>query len=48
MILAQHAILDESYGIKDAEKEKKVKVVFAEIGVGKVYEEYEEVQRNIL
>lgn len=39
---AQRAILDENYGRKDAEKEKKVKVVFAEIGVGKVYEEYEE------
>ena len=39
---AQRAILDENYGRKDAEKEKKVKAVFAEIGVGKVYEEYEE------
>ena len=39
---AQRAILDENYGRKDAEKEKKVKAVFAEVGVKKVYEEYEE------
>lgn len=39
---AQRAILDENYGRKDAEKEETVKAVFAEIGVGKVYEEYEE------
>jgi farnesyl diphosphate synthase len=39
---AQRAILDENYGRKDAQKEKKVKAVFAEVGVGKVYEEYEE------
>ena len=39
---AQRAVLDENYGRKDAEKEKKVKAVFAEIGVGKVYEECEE------
>ena len=38
---AQCSILDENYGRKDAEKEAKVKAVFAEIGVGDVYEEYE-------
>ena len=38
----QRAILDENYGRKDAEKEKKVKAVFAEVGVRKAYEEYEE------
>ena len=38
---AQRSILDENYGRKDAEKEAKVKAVFAEIGIGNVYEEYE-------
>jgi len=38
---AQRAILDENYGRKDEEKEAKVKAVLAEIGVGKVYDEYE-------
>ena len=38
---AQCAILDENYGRKDTEREAKVKAVFAEIGVGKVYDEYE-------
>jgi len=39
---AQRALLDGNYGRKDAEKEKKVKAVFAEIGIGNFYEEYEE------
>ena len=38
---AQCTILDENYGRKDAEREGNVKALFAEIGVGKVYDEYE-------
>ena len=38
---AQRAILNENYGRKGEEKEAKVKAVLAEIGVGKVYDEYE-------
>jgi len=39
---AQRQLLDENYGRKDAEKEKKVKALFEEIGIRKVYGEYEE------
>ena len=39
---AQRAILDANYGVKDAEKEKRVKGVFEEVGVKEVYREYEE------
>lgn len=38
----QRQLLDENYGRKDAEKEKKVKALFEEIGIRKVYAEYEE------
>lgn len=38
----QRRVLDENYGRKDAEKEKKVKAVFEEIGIRKVYAEYED------
>lgn len=36
------AILDENYGRKDGEKEAKVKVVFKELGIAEIYNEYEE------
>jgi farnesyl diphosphate synthase len=39
---AQRQILDENYGRKDADKEKKIKDVFEEIGIRKEYEQYEE------
>ncbi|KAJ3510633.1 hypothetical protein NLJ89_g4563 [Agrocybe chaxingu] len=39
---AQRQLLDENYGRKDAEKEKKVKALFEELGIRKVYAEYEE------
>ena len=38
----QRKILDECYGRKDAEKEKQVKQVFAELDLEKVYKAYEE------
>ncbi|KAL9617006.1 MAG: hypothetical protein Q9204_008519, partial [Flavoplaca sp. TL-2023a] len=38
----QREILDECYGRKDAEKEKQVKQVFAELDLEKVYKAYEE------
>ncbi|KAL0954189.1 hypothetical protein HGRIS_005317 [Hohenbuehelia grisea] len=38
----QRAVLDASYGRKDAEKEQQVKKIFKEVGVEKAYEEYEE------
>ncbi|KAH7922239.1 hypothetical protein BV22DRAFT_1106728 [Leucogyrophana mollusca] len=39
---AQRAVLDENYGRKDSAKEAKVKALFAEIGIPKLYEAYEE------
>jgi farnesyl diphosphate synthase len=36
------AILDENYGRKDEKKEEKVKAVFNELAMVKIYEEYEE------
>ncbi|KAF8203335.1 isoprenoid synthase domain-containing protein, partial [Pholiota molesta] len=39
---AQRQILDENYGRKDAEKEKKIKALFEELGIRGVYAEYEE------
>lgn len=36
------AILDENYGRKDGEKEARVKVVFKELGIAEIYEQYEE------
>jgi len=38
----QRKILDENYGRKDVEKEKKVKALFEEMGIRKVYAQYEE------
>jgi len=38
----QRQVLDENYGRKDAEKEAKVKALFEELGIRKVYSEYEE------
>jgi farnesyl diphosphate synthase len=38
----QRKILDENYGQKDAEKEKKVKEVFEELGLRQRYASYEE------
>lgn len=38
---AQRAILDTNYGRKNPECERKVKVVFEEVGVRQKYEEYE-------
>lgn len=35
-------ILDENYGRKDAEKERKVKEAYEELGMRKAYERYEE------
>jgi farnesyl diphosphate synthase len=40
----QRKILDESYGRKDAELEAKVKAVFNELDLVKVYHDYEEEQ----
>lgn len=39
---SQRKILDECYGRKDAEKEAKVKEIFRELELEKVYLEYEE------
>jgi len=39
---AMRATLDENYGRKDSQKEKRVKDVFNEIGIAAIYEEYEE------
>ena len=36
------AVLDENYGRKDGEKEAKVKVVFKELEIAEIYNEYEE------
>ncbi|KAJ3515953.1 hypothetical protein NMY22_g14318 [Coprinellus aureogranulatus] len=36
------SVLESNYGRKDAEKEKKVKEVFEELGIRKAYAEYEE------
>ncbi|KAJ3546392.1 hypothetical protein NMY22_g2069 [Coprinellus aureogranulatus] len=36
------SVLESNYGRKDAEKEKKVKEVFEELGIRKAYEAYEE------
>jgi farnesyl diphosphate synthase len=38
----QRRSLDENYGRKDAEKEKKVKEIFEELDIRKLYAEYEE------
>ncbi|KAI0783522.1 farnesyl-diphosphate synthase [Abortiporus biennis] len=38
----QRAVLDQNYGRKDAEAEKKVKTVFEEVGVRQKYAVYEE------
>ncbi|KAH3681068.1 hypothetical protein WICPIJ_007982 [Wickerhamomyces pijperi] len=38
----QRALLDENYGIKDSEKEAKVKALFNDLGIDKIYHEYEE------
>ncbi|KAF8882295.1 isoprenoid synthase domain-containing protein [Infundibulicybe gibba] len=40
--LAQRAVLDASYGRKDPAAEKEVKRVFEEVGLRRVYAEYEE------
>lgn len=39
---AQRTVLDECYGRKDAETEKKVKEVFEQVGLREKYVEYEE------
>ncbi|KAH3670825.1 hypothetical protein WICMUC_004794 [Wickerhamomyces mucosus] len=38
----QRAILDQNYGIKDSHKEAIVKELFNELGIEKIYHEYEE------
>ena len=38
----QRAVLDASYGRKDAEAEKRIKALYEEMGIRKKYEEYEE------
>ena len=38
----QRRVLDENYGRKDAEKEKKVKEIFEELKIRDIYAEYEE------
>lgn len=38
----QRKVLDENYGRKDAEAEKRVKAVFVEVGVKEKFEAYEE------
>lgn len=38
----QRAVLDANYGKKNAEAEKKVKVIFTEVGVHEKYAAYEE------
>ncbi|KAJ5649278.1 uncharacterized protein N7484_003001 [Penicillium longicatenatum] len=38
----QRAVLDASYGRKDAAEEAKVKAIFNEMGLEKVYQDYEE------
>jgi len=37
----QRTILDANYGLKDPDAEARVKEIFREVGVDKVYEEYE-------
>lgn len=39
---AQRKVLDENYGRKDSECEKKVKEVFKEVGVEETYKQYEQ------
>jgi len=39
---AQRQVLDENYGRKDSEKEKKIKALFEEIGIRKIYADYED------
>lgn len=39
---AQRKVLDENYGRKDSECEKKVKQVFKEVGVEETYKQYEQ------
>ncbi|OSX66617.1 hypothetical protein POSPLADRAFT_1043994 [Postia placenta MAD-698-R-SB12] len=39
---AQRAVLDANYGRKDAAAEARIKALYEEIGVRKLYEEYEE------
>ena len=38
----QRAILDENYGRKDPAKEARVKEVYEQVGLHKIYAEYEE------
>ncbi|KZT04621.1 farnesyl-diphosphate synthase [Laetiporus sulphureus 93-53] len=38
----QRAVLDENYGRKDPAAEARVKAIYEEVGVRKIYEEYEE------
>ncbi|ONH66464.1 Farnesyl pyrophosphate synthase [Cyberlindnera fabianii] len=38
----QRKTLDENYGVKDAEKEKVCKDLFNEMGIEKIYQDYEE------
>lgn len=38
----QRKVLDENYGIKDNSKEKVVKELFGQLGIDKIYHEYEE------
>ena len=38
----QRKVLDENYGRKDAEAEKRIKALYEEMGIRKKYEEYEE------
>jgi farnesyl diphosphate synthase len=38
----QRAVLYENYGQKDSEKEAKVKEAYKEMGIDKIYKEYEE------
>lgn len=38
----QRKFLDENYGRKDSEKEKAVKALYNEMGIPRIYEEYEE------
>lgn len=44
----QRKILDENYGRKDAEKEKKVKKIFEELEIRDIYTKYEETAVSLL
>lgn len=44
----QRAVLDENYGRKDMECEKKVKKIYEELQLDKIYQQYEEKQVEIL